>query len=217
MSRAHTASPDQLTIDFEAARVRQRDQEIRQRLIDTPKEFFQPISFDVGGICSLPSYYPGDGINYRSRKEARWAVLFDYLGIRYCYELNKYRRASGASIPDFYLPEYEVFYEVGPESIEVHEAKQEKAQELANATGIPVLVTRGFPDHRSPMPLVSGCTLALPEPYAGKVGDADVIGNLFPKLRGLKDWRGDTVSDAVDLARNYQFEAARDFRKPRES
>lgn len=212
MSRTRSVSPDQLTIDFEAVKIRHRDKEIRERLFDTPKEFFQPISFETGGISSLPTWYDGDGINYRSRTEARWAVLFNYLGIHYIYEIEKFKRLGGASIPDFYLPDYNVFYEVGPGCIEINEVKQDKAQELASATGVPVLVTKGFPNHRSPMPLVAGCTLSLPEPYADKVADADVIGNLFPKLRGLKDWAGEAVSDAVDLARNYQFEAARDFR-----
>ena len=211
MTKSRTISPGQLTLDFEAAARKESEKAIAKRIQETPPEFFRPEPFGVGGISSKPTWFKG--VNYRSRKEAKWAVLYDYLDIRASYEPERFSTSKGVRIPDFYLPDFEVFVEVGPDEIAIHEQKREKARGLANATGRPVLVTKGFPGYGVASPLVAGCTLALPDPYADKVGDADVIGRLFPKLRSLKDFNGPAVSNALDLARNYQFETARDFRQ----
>jgi hypothetical protein len=45
-----------------------------------------------------------NGVLFRSRLEARWAVFFDALGIKYCYEREGYSLPSGNYLPDFYLP-----------------------------------------------------------------------------------------------------------------
>jgi len=53
------------------------------------------------------------GYRFRSRLEARWAVFFDELNIKYEYEPEGYRLKSGAMyLPDFFLPEFNVFVEV---------------------------------------------------------------------------------------------------------
>ena len=45
-----------------------------------------------------------NGITYRSRLEARWAVFFDKLGIKYNYEPEGYKLDNGLNyLPDFYL------------------------------------------------------------------------------------------------------------------
>ena len=54
---------------------------------------------------------------FRSRLEARWAVFFDAMGIRYHYENEGYQVSlpNGEIIrylPDFYLPDYNMFAEV---------------------------------------------------------------------------------------------------------
>lgn len=58
-----------------------------------------------------------NGYRFRSRLEARWAVLFDALGIRYQYEPEGYevpfiKGAPLRYLPDFYLPDYGIFAEV---------------------------------------------------------------------------------------------------------
>lgn len=55
------------------------------------------------------------GYRFRSRLEARWAVFFDALGIKWEYEKEGYDLgAYGYYLPDFYLPEAESFIEVKP-------------------------------------------------------------------------------------------------------
>lgn len=51
-----------------------------------------------------------NGYRFRSRLEARWAVVFDAMGIKYRYEEEGYKlkRANGwyvQYLPDFHLPE----------------------------------------------------------------------------------------------------------------
>lgn len=57
------------------------------------------------------------GYRFRSRLEARWAVYFDALGIRYEYEPQGFDLgAVGYYLPDFYLPDFEAWVEIKPES-----------------------------------------------------------------------------------------------------
>lgn len=44
------------------------------------------------------------GYRFRSRLEARWAVFFDALGVRWEYERQGYSLPAGAYLPDFWLP-----------------------------------------------------------------------------------------------------------------
>lgn len=56
------------------------------------------------------------GCRFRSRLEARWAVFFDQLGIRWDYEPQGFEIATATShrcyLPDFYLPEIDTWVEV---------------------------------------------------------------------------------------------------------
>lgn len=73
------------------------------------------------GLKSLPTYYKG--ITFRSRLEARWAIVFDELGIKWQYEpeaieieanhfSDPYNSKTFAYLPDFYLPEFGCIVEV---------------------------------------------------------------------------------------------------------
>lgn len=54
-----------------------------------------------------------NGYRFRSRLEARWAVFFDALGIRYEYEPEGYVLSDGSKyLPDFYLPDFKYYAEV---------------------------------------------------------------------------------------------------------
>lgn len=56
------------------------------------------------------------GYKFRSRLEARWAVFFDSLGIRYEYEKEGFDLPEvGRYLPDFWLPDYEAWVEVKPD------------------------------------------------------------------------------------------------------
>ena len=54
-----------------------------------------------------------NGFRFRSRQEARWAVLLDTLGIPYRYELEGFDLGNGVRyLPDFWLPDQEVWLEI---------------------------------------------------------------------------------------------------------
>ena len=57
------------------------------------------------------------GYKFRSRLEARWAVFFDALGIRYLYEdqgyeIGMFKEDKEWYLPDFWLPEHGTYVEV---------------------------------------------------------------------------------------------------------
>lgn len=53
------------------------------------------------------------GYNFRSRLEARWAVFFDEMGIRWDYEPQGFDMGEyGPYLPDFWLPRYDAWVEV---------------------------------------------------------------------------------------------------------
>ena len=60
-----------------------------------------------------------NGIIYRSRLEARWAVFFDALNPRlpYEYEPEWFDTSHGPYLPDFYLPTLNYFWIVKPQQI----------------------------------------------------------------------------------------------------
>lgn len=54
-----------------------------------------------------------NGYRFRSRLEARWAVFFDTLGIRYEYEPEGFELSDGTYyLPDFWLPDLHLWVEV---------------------------------------------------------------------------------------------------------
>jgi hypothetical protein len=53
---------------------------------------------------------------YRSRLEAKWAVYFDRVGVKYQYEPAGFNIGEKCYLPDFYLPEFDAYIEVKPES-----------------------------------------------------------------------------------------------------
>lgn len=56
-----------------------------------------------------------NGYRFRSRLEARWAVLFDAARIIYEYEPEGFELPDGTKyLPDFYLPTYDWYVEIKP-------------------------------------------------------------------------------------------------------
>jgi len=65
------------------------------------------------------------GYRFRSRLEARWAVFFDALGLKWGYEPEGYDLGkAGYYLPDFYLPQIGCFWEVKPENGASNEDEQ---------------------------------------------------------------------------------------------
>jgi len=85
------------------------------------------------------------GYKFRSRLEARWAVFFDALGVEWDYEPEGYDLGSaGWYLPDFYLPESNIWVEVKPKPL--NEKEREKAFFLCSLTGDPVIHLGAIPD-----------------------------------------------------------------------
>lgn len=98
-------------------------------------------------VQSIETVY--GGTTYRSRTEARWALLFDLAKIDFQYEPEGYQLHSGWYVPDFWLHSWECFFEVKPDGviIEAGHYCQERslAEDLAMATGHDVLFGIGQP------------------------------------------------------------------------
>ena len=83
-----------------------------------------------------------NGYKFRSRAEARWAILFDALNIKYFYEPEGFKLSNGMCyLPDFYLPETDSFFEVKGILEELDKKKVEQiSDDLRKA------ITIGYPD-----------------------------------------------------------------------
>lgn len=106
---------------------------------------------ETGRIKAIETRYKG--YRFRSRLEARWAVFFDAMGIRWEYEPEGYTDGTSSYLPDFLLPEGACYVEVKPEGFR-HEAPEDMAPHierwamLTKGSGLPILVLFGPPrDH----------------------------------------------------------------------
>jgi len=80
------------------------------------------------------------GYLFRSRLEARWAVFFDALGIKWEYEPEGYDLGvDGWYLPDFWLPEFRVFVEIKRDNKSKH-----NCDAFMEAVG-PILLCVGTP------------------------------------------------------------------------
>lgn len=93
------------------------------------------------GIQAIETVYKG--YRFRSRSEARWAVFFDTLGIKYIYEPEGYVFDDGTHyLPDFYLPNAKMFFEV--KGLELTKEDESKINKLITYSGKNVAV--GYSD-----------------------------------------------------------------------
>lgn len=63
-------------------------------------------------IVAIPTIF--SGVTFRSRLEARWALLLDALGVAWRYEAEGFNLPSGYYLPDFWLPEPRLWLEIKP-------------------------------------------------------------------------------------------------------
>lgn len=90
-----------------------------------------------------------NGIEFRSRLHAQWAVFFDMLyQLRYEYFFEPRRLRSGVEfLPDFLLPQLEVFVIVGLSEEDVQLSQLSKAVEFSDEN--PLLLILGTPGHEN--------------------------------------------------------------------
>jgi hypothetical protein len=155
------------------------------------------------------------GCKFRSRLEARYAVFFDALGIKWEYELEGYSLPSGAYLPDFWLPTFNggMFAEVKPPNDPF-----DKARELSAATKKEVWMCEGTPDVRAYAVLRCWPDTGEVDSYPGIPNADQAEGEdrmfSFPGYentdlsidRGCWDMLGRTFLDAVQKARSARFE-----------
>lgn len=103
-------------------------------------------------ITAIETEY--QGYRFRSRTEARWAVFFDALGLDWRYEVEGFDLgAAGWYLPDFWLPELQLWCEI--KGAEPGDAELRKLQALAEGQGCNVLLLIGEPgpptDVRNPL------------------------------------------------------------------
>lgn len=100
----------------------------------------------MAGLRSLPTKYKG--FSFRSRLEARYAALFDALGLVWEYEHQIYDcDSAGGYLPDFWLPQLKCFVEIKGEW--PTEEELAKIQSLSLFSGFPVWLAIGTPGYRS--------------------------------------------------------------------
>jgi hypothetical protein len=103
------------------------------------------------------------GYRFRSRLEARYAVYFDAIGIWWEYEKEGYDLGGSRYLPDFWLPEVNMWAEVKPSAFTGEELM--KVERLSLFTDASVVLLVG-----PPAPHSYWCIRASTEP----VGERDV-------------------------------------------
>jgi hypothetical protein len=84
-----------------------------------------------------------NGYRFRSRLEARWAVFFDALRIRYQYEKEGFNLDGLWYLPDFYLPDHDYWIEIKPNEPDNESEDWKKVTGLATHLGKDVYIAVG--------------------------------------------------------------------------
>lgn len=96
-------------------------------------------------LRAIETYFAGR--HFRSRTEARFAVLWKALGWHYQYEMEGFALEQGRFLPDFYLTECAAFVEVKGLMPSDHEIGL--CASLANERNCTVFLAVGQPEHEA--------------------------------------------------------------------
>lgn len=122
------------------------------------------MSTDPRSIKAIDTHY--NGYKFRSRLEARWAVFFDQMDVRYQYEPEGFDLGGTRYLPDFRLTDglllygeeearQNVWIEIKP-TLEVADEERDKVAAFARGTGYQILLIGGDPGPDVDMRLVYG-------------------------------------------------------------
>jgi hypothetical protein len=83
------------------------------------------------------------GYRFRSRLEARWAIFFDGINLKYEYEQEGYNlgKPVGYYLPDFWFPLLKIYCEIKPAGVVI----DEKLYNTFRDNITPILVIKGTP------------------------------------------------------------------------
>ncbi len=99
------------------------------------------MSNGIPKIKAIDTIYRGR--KFRSRLEARWCVFFDWSRTEWEYEPEGYAINGIPYLPDFWLPELQIFFEVKGQPPTQEE--YEKAEGLRDTTGYATAIFHGLP------------------------------------------------------------------------
>jgi hypothetical protein len=145
---------------------------------------------------------------FRSRLEARWAVLLDCLRWDWEYEYEGYNLPSGKYLPDFYFPKLKTFGEVKPDILLPKERK--KCIELSELfEDVPILLFIGTPDYGHISTIRNGgdCMDVVPVAKNTKYYPLyyQSIGKSSKEIEWFKEYFEDTT-EAIISANEARFE-----------
>lgn len=168
-------------------------------------------------IQALETKYGGH--RFRSRLEARWAVFFDSLKIKWEYEPQGYKLSSGdCYLPDFFLPAFNggLFVEVKPEGGDLSKPIQfaaDSERPILLAVGAPQIEVYPVADTNFWGVYFDGAIfldkyiLHEQRLFRGYGGDPTHKSNIFDYF---VLWDNPCVDEAVKASRNARFEETRD-------
>jgi hypothetical protein len=159
-------------------------------------------------ITPIQTHYKG--YYFRSRLEARWAVYFDVIGLKWLYEHEGYKISTGHYyLPDFFLPDYNIYYEIKPENFDTNNAYLHKV--FASEIGASIIISPGMPD------TANSIVFPTPENFRNDymVNGISVF-YLFPSIvyglanskitsHGFQDYKG-IVLKGIAAAKSARFE-----------
>ena len=92
-------------------------------------------------IKAKPTKYCG--IQFRSRTEAKYCMLFNMFDVAWTYESRRFPLPSGSYLPDFYLPDWNTWLEIkGPQP---KQSELQLCEELKLVTKANVVIAFGWP------------------------------------------------------------------------
>lgn len=85
----------------------------------------------MNGLKAIETEYKG--YRFRSRLEARWAVFFDAIGLRWEYEPEGIVLNDGTHyLPDFFLPDFHCYFEVKRKNIKGTPEEKEAIRKISD-------------------------------------------------------------------------------------
>lgn len=85
------------------------------------------------------------GYRFRSRLEARWAVFFETMMVKWEYEEEGFMVGGKPYLPDFYLREYDWYIEVKPDDDNLIKKGIDKARHFCDNKTQPLIFFIGVP------------------------------------------------------------------------